>query len=329
MKRLLQKYIAALMLLTLVCCLTGCKSLDYKDAQKFFDSGEYLEAAAMFEALQGYKDSAERANESRLLYAERLFENGEYLEAAAIFEALEDYKHSAMKLNESRLLYAEGLCGTGEYEEALEFFQMCQEDDALAAALDRVAEGLVNKEDYKNAKNFLYLHDMDEGQMKEFHYQYLVWQMANREYDDTADTFTAIRGYKDTLTNDTFAGARLLSMKTVDWSDTEINFRTWRGDTVIQTLSFPNNTLHFQIYGTTVNLISTAITNNVDIEDSWEFYFEGRTIYIKDGEKFVKGGSIGKFNPASEETNESVTLSLDLPGMWKITNTVFEKKGDN
>lgn len=289
MKQLLQKHIAVLMLLTLVCYLTGCKSLDYKEAQELFNSGEYLEAAA-------------------------------------IYGALKDYKDSAVKLNESRLLYAEELYDAGEYKEASEFFKMCQVDGDLAAALDRMAEELVAEEDYKNAKEFLFLHDMDEEQMKEFHYQYLLWQMANREYDDTADTFAAIRGYKDTLTNNIFAGAQLLSMKQVKRDDTEIDYRAWRGDTVIQTLSFPSNTLHFKIYGSTVNLISTAITNNVDIEDSWEFYFEGRTIYIKDGEKFVKGGSIGKFNPASEETNESVTLSLNLPGMWKITNTVFEQE---
>jgi len=287
MKQLFKRGIAILMIVTLVFCLAGCQSSNYEKAQE-------------------------------------LFENGEYLEAAAIFEELEDYEDSAEKLNKSYFLYAEELCNMGDYERALLFFQMCQEDDALKAALDRAAEELIDKEDYKNAKGFLYLHDINEEQMKEFHYQYLVWQMKNREYEDTAETFTAIRGYKDTLTNDIFAGARLLSMKMVRRSDIEIDISTMQSYSIFQTLSFPNNTLEFGIKYDITDLNTTECTTVADIEDSWEFYFEKRNIYIKVEEEFIKGGTIGKFKPASEENKESVTLSLDLPGMWKITNTEFE-----
>ena len=47
----------------------------------------------------------------------------------------------------------------------------------------------------------------------------------------------------------------------------------------------------------------------------------------QDGENYIKGGTIGSFKPASGGTKDSVTLSLNLPGMMTVKNSVFEKVG--
>ena len=47
--------------LSITLFLTGCKSSEYKDAQKMASNGEYSEAVTAFTALGDYKDSEERA----------------------------------------------------------------------------------------------------------------------------------------------------------------------------------------------------------------------------------------------------------------------------
>ena len=86
---------------------------DYQSAQQFMDNGNYLAAAEAFEALDGFEDSAEKAQEARRLLemvqsyqaAQQLMDGGKYLTAAEAFEALGSYEDSAEKAQEAKNSY--------------------------------------------------------------------------------------------------------------------------------------------------------------------------------------------------------------------------------
>ena len=88
MKRITALILTAAMLLT----LTGCDSSDYKKAASLYESGEYAEAAEMFEALGDYKDSADRVKACNYQGALELADAGKYQEALEIFLSLGDYE---------------------------------------------------------------------------------------------------------------------------------------------------------------------------------------------------------------------------------------------
>ena len=126
--------------------------------------------------------------------------------------------------------------------------------------------------------------------MQDFLYQYLNWQMDNHNYVDTAETFSAIQGYQDTLTNDKFAGARLMAMGFVQWDKSEVDI--WSGGSVLLlSLSFTDEQqLHFSVSGGTLSFYTFNMTNQVNKSDSWDFYFDGKTIYVATD---VRGNALG------------------------------------
>ena len=72
----------------------------YSAAGKLMEEGKYDEAKAAFEALDGYKDSADRAKDAAYQAAAKLCEDGKYDEAKAAFEALGCYGDSADQAQE-------------------------------------------------------------------------------------------------------------------------------------------------------------------------------------------------------------------------------------
>ena len=97
--------IAFIILLTTVIIPNG----KYNDAVALMDAGQYTEAIAAFETLDGYKDSANKVVEcntaildSEYNNAMALMDAGQYTEAIAAFEALDDYKDSADKVIECK-----------------------------------------------------------------------------------------------------------------------------------------------------------------------------------------------------------------------------------
>ena len=72
----------------------------YKAAEALFEAGQYEEAIAAFEAINGYKDSAERPLQIQYTIAEQLLESGKAQEALAAFEDIRGYKDSDAKIKE-------------------------------------------------------------------------------------------------------------------------------------------------------------------------------------------------------------------------------------
>ena len=95
----------------------------YNKAVKMYGSGQYEEAVLAFEAMDGYKDSAEQATECAYLAAAALKDAGKYDEAIAAFEAMNGYKDSAEQVAECAYRTAIALKDAGRYAEALTAFK--------------------------------------------------------------------------------------------------------------------------------------------------------------------------------------------------------------
>ena len=81
-------------------------SVKYNSAVKMMNSGEYIEAIAAFEELDGYKESETQINECNYLYAVELYKAQKYDSAIAAFEKLNGYKDSKEQIEN---------CNIGKY----------------------------------------------------------------------------------------------------------------------------------------------------------------------------------------------------------------------
>lgn len=92
------KRIGALVLVVaVICSLTGCKSSDYKKAEELMGAGNYKEALSIYESLAldgSYKDSAEKVLECKYQIAGIAYDDMDYLQAYDIYCELNDYKDS-------------------------------------------------------------------------------------------------------------------------------------------------------------------------------------------------------------------------------------------
>ena len=96
----MRKILCLCLVLTLCLCLCSCKSSDYKKAMSLYETGEYAEAMAAFEALGDYKDSVQKIDECKYGAAVALMEAGSYEEAIAAFEAMGEYKDCVQKIKD-------------------------------------------------------------------------------------------------------------------------------------------------------------------------------------------------------------------------------------
>ena len=97
----MKRIFAALLALLLLLSLCGCASSDYRKAERLEAAGDHAGAAAAFEALGDYEDSAERALACRYGEAEAVLAAGDHEKAAALFAALGDYRDSAARSKEA------------------------------------------------------------------------------------------------------------------------------------------------------------------------------------------------------------------------------------
>lgn len=94
-------------------------NIKYHNAVTLLESGQYDEAIAAFEAMDGYKDSAEQISECKYLSAVALMDAGQYQEAMALFVECKDYKDAKMFIRDilSALIYKPTI-STGGYHTA-------------------------------------------------------------------------------------------------------------------------------------------------------------------------------------------------------------------
>ena len=104
--------------------------IKYNKAVGLMDEGKYDEAISAFEAMNGYKDSADKIKDCNYGNAMKLMNEGQYDEAIAAFSNLSDYKDSAdqiekcyikkygeKKYNFIKNLKVGDICKFGSYEQ--------------------------------------------------------------------------------------------------------------------------------------------------------------------------------------------------------------------
>lgn len=357
-----RKMAGVLVLFSLLLVLSGCKAMDYKQAQELYTQGKYEEAANMFITLGEYKDSAEMFNESMYSLATSWLDDGAYEDAEAAFTFLGEYKDSAEMAKKSKCSYALTLCEAGDYESAiaildnledyepaiesrtmvqyqyantllaekeydaaLEHFKECADYQDTEEILDKTAAELRAQEEYRLCLSYLYLHNDEEEEKQQIYYDYLTWQMQNYNYTDTAETYRKVKDYRDVAENDMFAGARLLAADDISYSDSEISGYIYiTVTTILLDLDFTPEEMTFSCTIGKANMYSAE--EPIIVTKGFPYRFNGRDIlYQNTAGDYLVGGTIGEFAPQKDtESKGTVTLNLDLPECMSVTDVPFE-----
>ena len=98
-------------------------AVDYENAVRLMDTGEYARAAEVFEALGDYKDSEEMVSFCNYRIAGELFSSGKYGEALEAFRLLGGYEDSGEMVLKCRYKSAEEKLNSGDTEAALAEFE--------------------------------------------------------------------------------------------------------------------------------------------------------------------------------------------------------------
>ena len=149
-------------------------NIKYNDAVELMNGGNYDEAIAAFEAMDGYKDSADMILECNYGKAVALMNEGSYEEAIDQFEALNGYKDSADQI---------AACKKGitddSYDAAVALMNQGKYDEAIAA--------FETMEGYKDSENKIF----------ECYYGNAVSLMNSGEYFDAIAKFNSADGFND------------------------------------------------------------------------------------------------------------------------------------
>lgn len=100
--RYLKSAIVLLLICTLSLSLTGCDSLDYREAVNLYNAGSYAEAAEIFAQIPDYEDSAQLETRCYYWLAIKAMEYGRFEAAIEQFQALNGYEDSAQRIIECK-----------------------------------------------------------------------------------------------------------------------------------------------------------------------------------------------------------------------------------
>lgn len=110
-------------------------------ATALFESGQYEEAASIFEALGTYHNSTAKVSECRYAHALAAANSGDYASAVKLFELLEGFSDSYDQARENRYRQAVVVQESGDFEQAIELFgQLGQYKDGMQRLKDCFGE---------------------------------------------------------------------------------------------------------------------------------------------------------------------------------------------
>ena len=122
MKTNIRKLTAGLLAVLLVLSMTGCDSLDYREAVKLYNARDYEDAGEIFYELGDYEDSAALYTRCQYWIAVELMEKGIYSEALPRFLKLGDYEDSQARAVECKYQKAIAAFDSGNLNDAENFF---------------------------------------------------------------------------------------------------------------------------------------------------------------------------------------------------------------
>ncbi len=155
--------------------------IDYNNAKELYEKGQYEEAIAAFETMNGYRDSAEQIEKCEdaikdVRYSEAidLYNAGNYGDAIVVFSSLIDYKDSRAYVEACELTMK-----NQEYENAVLLLESEQYEDAIIA--------------FQALKDF----NDSKDRIIDCKYHIAIKLYENGEYEEAIAAFTALNGYKD------------------------------------------------------------------------------------------------------------------------------------
>ena len=140
---------------------------DYDRAMELYKTGQYESAAALFDSLGDYKDSAEMANSSRYEQAKNAYNQEDYTTALRLFQGLGSYKDSAdwagkcqqqMDYDRAMALYKQGdyasageiFQGLGSYKDSADWAEKCQDKLFNPVGTYHLTGIVIDGEDYSD-----------------------------------------------------------------------------------------------------------------------------------------------------------------------------------
>ncbi len=102
--------------------LTGCDSLDYREAVELYNAESYAEAAEIFALLEDYEDSDQLETRCYYRLALKAMEYGRYDAALEQFQTLGDYEDSLARITECKYQLAIASFDSGDLETAEAYF---------------------------------------------------------------------------------------------------------------------------------------------------------------------------------------------------------------
>ena len=154
--------------------------------------------------MQTYKDSKDRARESKYKYALKCFDDGDYKNAVAAFSAIRDYEDVEERLPEAKYRYALALTAQSNWKEASDQFRILGDykDSATKFQETYYKYGLllINQKNYKSAINvFSELGDYQDSasRYKETYYQYGLQLLGSKSYKEAVTVFNSLGSYQE------------------------------------------------------------------------------------------------------------------------------------
>lgn len=121
--RILRSAVVLILLCSLLFSLTGCDSLDYRDAIDLYNIGDYKAAAEIFGALGDFEDSPALYTRCQYWLAVTAMEQGSYQDALQSFQDLGNYADAPQRATECTYQLALAGFAAGELAQAKTLFQ--------------------------------------------------------------------------------------------------------------------------------------------------------------------------------------------------------------
>ena len=177
-------------------------AIQYSNAQKLYESGDYQKAAEAFEELNKspknlyHKETYDYIIKCRYGMAEQLFSEGKYPEAADAFTALDGYSDSDARATECMIAMAEKYIADGNYDSAMSVYKAAGKNDLAEQTALKKIEALAAEGKYFEAAEIAENY-CDEDVITEYRYQGALTAKNMGDFKTAADNFYKLGDYND------------------------------------------------------------------------------------------------------------------------------------
>lgn len=202
--RLITIVMSGMIILITILSFGNKKGNTYKQAMNFMESGEYIQAAELFQELGDYKESSLQYKKARYSLAEALLSEGNYQEAAEIYHSLRDYQDADMQYNNIRYQQAKKMTEQGQEDEALLICEELLDLNYKTSDVQFLKGNILLKQgnNYQNALNLfekLSINDYDgaDEMIKKTRYEWAKDLIRQNQKLEALEMFDMISEYAD------------------------------------------------------------------------------------------------------------------------------------